>query len=251
MNSILKAQNVSKIYGEETNTFYALKNVSLEVKTGEFLAIMGTSGSGKSTLLNILSGLDRPSSGEVLINNIKINNLRDNELTEIRSNQIGFIFQLFNLIPVLTAMENVTLPSELAGHNIEKIRQKASELLDLVGIGNLKSSYPSKMSGGQQQRVAIARALVTQPKIILADEPTGSLDSKTSKEILNLLREFCESLQHSLVVVTHDAMVASYSHRVIFLKDGKIQDELILKNLNLSPKEHTSLIINKIEESSI
>ncbi|CAM4066728.1 ABC transporter ATP-binding protein [Bacillus paramycoides] len=251
MTSILKAQNISKIYGEEANTFYALKNVSLEVKTGEFLAIMGTSGSGKSTLLNILSGLDRPSSGEVLINNIKINNLNDNELTEIRSNQIGFIFQFFNLIPVLTAMENVTLPSELAGHNIEKIRQKASELLDLVGIGNLKSAYPSKMSGGQQQRVAIARALVTQPKIILADEPTGSLDSKTSKDILDLLREFCERLQHSLVVVTHDAMVASYSHRVIFLKDGGIQDELILKNSNLSSREKTSLIINKIEEISI
>lgn len=245
MNTVLDINHVSKIYGEESNKFYALKDVSVRIKEGEFLAIMGTSGSGKSTLLNMMSGLDKPSTGEVILNNQKLNSLNDADLTTLRRDNIGFIFQFFNLIPVLTALENVTLPVDLAGK--KNMKDKAEELLKLLGISQLKNSYPSQMSGGQQQRIAIARALITEPKIILADEPTGSLDSKTGKEILNILRHFCDHLNHSLVMVTHDATVASYAHRVIFLQDGIIQDEILLQNKDLTHKEKVSQITKKVE----
>ncbi|MDN4865814.1 ABC transporter ATP-binding protein [Priestia megaterium] len=249
MKTILSVENITKIYGEDSNQFYALRDVSVTVKEGEFLAIMGTSGSGKSTLLNMMSGLDKPTKGEVILDGQKINHLKDSALTTIRRDNIGFIFQFFNLIPVLTAIENVTLPIDLAGKR--KAETKGKEILKLLGISQLKDSYPSQMSGGQQQRVAIARALVTEPKIILADEPTGSLDSKTGKEILNILRHFCDNLNHSLVMVTHDANVASYAHRVIFLQDGVIQDELILKNKNLSAKEKVTKITERVEGISL
>ncbi|WP_255906742.1 ABC transporter ATP-binding protein [Priestia aryabhattai] len=245
MKTILSLEDITKVYGEGSNEFYALKNVNVTVREGEFLAIMGTSGSGKSTLLNMMSGLDKPTTGEVILNNKKVNNLNDSALTALRRDNIGFIFQSFNLIPVLTALENVTLPIDLAG--TRKTKTKGKEILKLLGISQLKDSYPSQMSGGQQQRVAIARALVTEPKIILADEPTGSLDSKTGKAILNILKHFCDNLNHSLVMVTHDANVASYAHRVIFLQDGVIQDELILKNENLSAKEKAIKITEKVE----
>ncbi|MFP3845815.1 ABC transporter ATP-binding protein [Priestia filamentosa] len=245
MNTVLDINHVSKIYGEESNKFYALKDVSVRIKEGEFLAIMGTSGSGKSTLLNMMSGLDKPSTGEVILNNQKLNSLNDADLTTLRRDNIGFIFQFFNLIPVLTALENVTLPVDLAGK--KNMKDKAGELLKLLGISQLKNSYPSQMSGGQQQRIAIARALITEPKIILADEPTGSLDSKTGKEILNILRHFCDHLNHSLVMVTHDATVTSYAHRVIFLQDGIIQDEILLQNKDLTYKEKISQITKKVE----
>ncbi|MED3867244.1 ABC transporter ATP-binding protein [Priestia megaterium] len=249
MKTILSVENITKIYGEDFNQFYALRDVSVTVKEGEFLAIMGTSGSGKSTLLNMMSGLDKPTKGEVILDGQKINQLKDSALTTIRRDNIGFIFQFFNLIPVLTAIENVTLPIDLAGKR--KAETKGKETLKLLGISQLKDSYPSQMSGGQQQRVAIARALVTEPKIILADEPTGSLDSKTGKEILNILRHFCDNLNHSLVMVTHDANVASYAHRVIFLQDGVIQDELLLKNKNLSAKEKVTKITERVEGISL
>lgn len=249
MKTILSVENITKIYGEDSNQFYALRDVSVTVKEGEFLAIMGTSGSGKSTLLNMMSGLDKPSKGEVILDGQKINYLKDSALTIIRRDNIGFIFQFFNLIPVLTGIENVTLPIDLAGKR--KAETKGKEILNLLGISQLKDSYPSQMSGGQQQRVAIARALVTEPKIILADEPTGSLDSKTGKEILNILRHFCDNLNHSLVMVTHDANVASYAHRVIFLQDGVILDELILKNKNLSAKEKVTKITERVEGISL
>ncbi|MEH7092377.1 MULTISPECIES: ABC transporter ATP-binding protein [Priestia] len=245
MKTILSLEDITKVYGEGSNEFYALKNVNVTVREGEFLAIMGTSGSGKSTLLNMMSGLDKPTTGEVILGNQKINNLNDSALTTLRRDNIGFIFQFFNLIPVLTALENVTLPIDLAGKR--KAETKGIEILKLLGISLLKDSYPSQMSGGQQQRVAIARALVTEPKIILADEPTGSLDSKTGKEILNILRHFCDNLNHSLVMVTHDANVASYAHRVIFLQDGTIHDELVLKTKNLSAKEKVSSITARVE----
>lgn len=249
MKTILSVENITKIYGEDSNQFYALRDVSVTVKEGEFLAIMGTSGSGKSTLLNMMSGLDKPTKGEVILDGQKINQLKDSALTTIRRDNIGFIFQFFNLIPVLTAIENVTLPIDLAGNR--KAERKGKEILKLLGISQLKDSYPSQMSGGQQQRVAIARALVTEPKIILADEPTGSLDSKTGKEILNILRHFCDNLNHSLVMVTHDGNVASYAHRVIFLQDGVIQNELILKNENLSAKEKVTKITERVEGISL
>ncbi|MED4534215.1 ABC transporter ATP-binding protein [Metabacillus fastidiosus] len=245
MKTILSIENVNKVYGKGSNKFYALNNVSVKVHEGEFLAIMGTSGSGKSTLLNMMSGLDKPTDGEVILNGQKVHSLNDSALTALRRDHIGFVFQFFNLIPVLTALENVTLPVDLAGK--KKAEEKGKELLKLLGIGQLKDSYPSQMSGGQQQRVAIARALITEPKVILADEPTGSLDSKTGKEILNILKHFCDNLNHSLVMVTHDATVASYAHRVIFLQDGVVHDELVLKNKNLTTKESISEITRKVE----
>ncbi|MFP7736822.1 ABC transporter ATP-binding protein [Priestia aryabhattai] len=249
MKTILSVEDITKIYGKDSNEFYALKDVSVTVKEGEFLAIMGTSGSGKSTLLNMMSGLEKPTTGEVILGGQKINDLNDSALTTLRRDNIGFIFQFFNLIPVLTALENVNLPIDLAGKR--KTEPKGKEILKLLGISQLRDSYPSQLSGGQQQRVAIARALVTEPKIILADEPTGSLDSKTGKEILNILRHFCDNLNHSLVMVTHDANVASYAHRVIFLQDGVIQDELLLKNKNLSAKEKVTKITERVEGISL
>jgi putative ABC transport system ATP-binding protein len=249
MNTVLHINHVNKIYGEESNKFYALRDVSVKVREGEFLAIMGTSGSGKSTLLNMMSGLDKPSTGEVILHNQTLNSLNDANLTTLRRDYIGFIFQFFNLIPVLTALENVTLPLDLAGKNL--IKDKAEELLELLGISQLKNAYPHQMSGGQQQRVAIARALITEPKIILADEPTGSLDSKTGNEILNILRHFCDHLNHSLVMVTHDATVASYAHKVIFLQDGMLQEELSLKNKDWTHREKVSHITKKVEEITL
>lgn len=245
MNQIVKVENVSKVYEEGNRSFYALKGVSMEVKKGEFLAIMGRSGSGKSTLLNMLSGLDQPSKGSVFLNGRSLYSLGDKQLTNIRRREVGFIFQFFNLLPVLTVFENVVLPLELAGQ--KRTRKSGEELLKRLGIDHLKDQYPSQLSGGQQQRVAIARSLITKPSIILADEPTGSLDSKTGKETLAILREFCDHLGHSLVMVTHDATVASYAHRVLFLQDGRVKDELALLNEGYSRKEYIAQITERVE----
>ncbi|MGG1369345.1 ABC transporter ATP-binding protein [Priestia megaterium] len=247
MSFVLEAQSINKIYGTQDNQFYALKNIHLQVQKGEFLAIMGASGSGKSTLLNVLSGLDKPTSGKVILDNIDITKARDAALTKIRSENIGFIFQFFNLLSILTAEENVLLPLLLSKRNKNGLKEKAKELLNLLGIGHLHSTHPPNMSGGQQQRVAIARALITDPKIILADEPTGSLDSKTSKEILGILRYFCDTLHHSMVMVTHDANVASYAHRIVFMEDGQLVDELKLKDKQRDRKQVITEITNRIE----
>ncbi|MCI0768214.1 ABC transporter ATP-binding protein [Bacillus sp. TL12] len=247
MSFVLEAKSVNKIYGTDDNQFYALKNIDLQIQKGEFVAIMGTSGSGKSTLLNLLSGLDKPTSGEILLNGQDITKARDADLTRIRSENIGFIFQFFNLLPVLTAEENVALPLLLSRKSNLETKKKARELLNLVRIGHLAATYPPNMSGGQQQRVAIARALITEPKIILADEPTGSLDSKTSKEILGILRYFCDSLHHSMVMVTHDANVASYAHRIVFMEDGQLIDELKVKGKQKENKQIVMEITNRIE----
>lgn len=247
MSFVLEAKSINKIYGTHDNQFYALKNIHLQVQKGEFLAIMGASGSGKSTLLNVLSGLDKPTSGEVILDNIDITKAGDAALTKIRSENIGFIFQFFNLLSILTAEENVLLPLLLSKRNKNGLKGKAKELLNLLGIGHLHSAHPPNMSGGQQQRVAIARALITDPKIILADEPTGSLDSKTSKEILGILRYFCDTLHHSMVMVTHDANVASYAHRIVFMEDGQLVDELKLKDKQGDRKQVITEITNRIE----
>jgi putative ABC transport system ATP-binding protein len=247
MSTILEAKSLNKIYGEGNNQFYALRDVNLKVNKGEFVAVMGTSGSGKSTLLNMLSGLDRPTSGEVFLDGIALTSASEAELTKLRGEKIGFIFQFFNLIPVLTAEENVSLPLFILGKYDDQARKKVVDLLNLLGIGRLASSRPSDMSGGQQQRVAIARALVTEPKIILADEPTGSLDSRTSKEILDIMRHFCDEMNHTIVMVTHDAKVASYAHRIVFMEDGKLIDELNLKNSSQSVSQRVVEITRRIE----
>jgi putative ABC transport system ATP-binding protein len=247
MSAILETKFLNKIYGKGNNKFYALRDVNLKVNKGEFVAVMGTSGSGKSTLLHMLSGLDRSTSGEVFLDGISLTSASEAELTKLRGEKIGFIFQFFNLIPVLTAEENVSLPLFILGKYDDQARKKAVDLLNLLGIGRLASSRPSDMSGGQQQRVAIARALITEPKMILADEPTGNLDSRTSKEILDILRHFCDEMNHTIVMVTHDAKVASYAHRIIFMEDGKLIDELNLKNSSQSVSQRVVEITRRIE----
>ncbi|GLI86201.1 macrolide ABC transporter ATP-binding protein [Rossellomorea marisflavi] len=246
--TILQINHLEKVYGQGSNAFHALKDLTMNVEKGEFLAIMGTSGSGKSTLLNMMAGLDQPTRGTIHLNGQPVHSLRDGALTELRRDHIGFIFQFFNLIPVLTVLENVTLPSDLASKR-KGIKKRAMDLLDHLGISHLAGSFPSELSGGQQQRVAIARALVTEPKIILADEPTGSLDSKTGKEILQLLRTFTEELGHTLIMVTHDAQVAAHSHRVIFLRDGALIKDTQLA-ANHSIMEKTSLLNQEFERFS-
>ncbi len=226
--AILQVEAARTQYKLGTVTVDALAGVDLAVNKGEFVAIMGPSGSGKSTLLNLLGGLDQPSGGEVTLAGKKLSVLNDDQITLVRRRNVGFIFQFYNLVPTLTAEENVTLPLLIDGKRIEDYRSRLDQLLTLVGIAERRRHKPDELSGGQQQRVAIARAFITEPSIVLADEPTGNLDSKSGEEILNLLRRSCDELGQTIVMVTHDPKAASYSDRVVFLKDGHIVDELRL-----------------------
>jgi putative ABC transport system ATP-binding protein len=222
--TVVTASEVARRYGEGDTAVDALRGVSLEVARGELVAVMGPSGSGKSTLMHILAGLDRPTGGEVSIDGTAITALGDNELTKLRRRHIGFIFQFFNLLPMLTAEENIVLPLELAGGKQDKAW--IDEIVAKVGLADRRKHRPSELSGGQQQRVAIARALVSRPTVVFADEPTGNLDSHTSAEILELLRESVEAYGQTTVAVTHDANVAAIADRVLFLADGLIVKEL-------------------------
>ena len=226
--SILQVEAARKQYKLGTVTVDALAGVDLAVEKGEFVAIMGPSGSGKSTLLNLLGGLDQPSGGEVTLAGKKLSVLNDDQITLVRRRNVGFIFQFYNLVPTLTAEENVTLPLLIDGKRIEDYKSRLDQLLNLVGIAERRRHKPDELSGGQQQRVAIARAFINEPSIVLADEPTGNLDSKSGEEILNLLRRSCDELGQTIVMVTHDPKAASYSDRVVFLKDGHIVDQLHL-----------------------
>ena len=221
--TVVTASEVARRYGEGDTAVDALRGVSLEVARGELVAVMGPSGSGKSTLMHILAGLDRPTGGEVSIDGTAITALGDNELTKLRRRHIGFIFQFFNLLPMLTAAENIVLPLELAGGKQDKAW--IDEIVAKVGLADRRKHRPSELSGGQQQRVAIARALVSRPTVVFADEPTGNLDSHTSAEILELLRESVEAYGQTTVAVTHDANVAAIADRVLFLDDGLIVRE--------------------------
>ncbi|HEY2327032.1 MAG TPA: ABC transporter ATP-binding protein [Gaiellaceae bacterium] len=221
--AVVVATDLTRRYGQGEAAVDALRGVSLEVREGELVAVMGPSGSGKSTLMHILAGLDKPTSGEVTIGGEKITGMDDTDLTKLRRRRIGFIFQFFNLLPMLTAEENVTLPLSIAGEKIDK--QWLGELLAKVGLTDRSTHRPNELSGGQQQRVAIARALVSRPSIVFADEPTGNLDSKTSGEILNLMRESVDAYNQTTVMVTHDARAAAIADRVLFLADGKIVQE--------------------------
>jgi putative ABC transport system ATP-binding protein len=224
--AILETQKVSKHYQMGEVTVNALAGVDFTVQEGEFVAIMGPSGSGKSTLLHLLGGLDGPSDGEVTLAGKPLSKLNDREITLIRRRNVGFIFQFFNLLPTLTAEENVALPLLIDGQNIKDYEEKIARLLELVGLSDRRGHKPDQLSGGQQQRVAIARAFANDPAIVLADEPTGNLDSKTGEEILKLLRRSCDELGQTIVVVTHDAKAASFADRVVFLMDGQIVDHL-------------------------
>jgi putative ABC transport system ATP-binding protein len=218
--AVVTARDVTRVYGEGPTAVDALRGVTLDVERGKLTAVMGPSGSGKSTLMHILAGLDRPTSGEVELAGTSIADLEDNALTRLRRKHIGFVFQFFNLLPMLTADENIRLPLMLAGEKPD--RTFFTELIDKVGLADRLEHRPSELSGGQQQRVAIARALVTRPTVVFADEPTGNLDTTTGGEILDLLRSSVEDYGQTLVIVTHDAAAAARAHRILFLADGQI-----------------------------
>src|SRR5574341_179780 len=226
--AILQARSVRKQYKLGQVTVDALAGVDFVVNQGEFVAIMGPSGSGKSTLLQLLGGLDQPTDGEITLSDKKLALLNDDEITMVRRRNVGFIFQFYNLVPTLTAEENVALPLIIDGKPVEDHRARIDQLLNLVGIADRRHHKPDQLSGGEQQRVAIARAFVINPSIVFADEPTGNLDSKTGQEILNLLRRSCDELGQTIIMVTHDAKAASFADRVVFLKDGRIVDDLKL-----------------------
>jgi putative ABC transport system ATP-binding protein len=223
--ALIQAENLTKVYGKGETAVTALDHVSLSVEAGEFLAVMGPSGCGKSTLLYLLGGLDRPTEGDVLIDGQPLSKLKDDALAKLRRREIGFVFQFYNLIPVLNAVENTALPITLDGARPSKAKAKAREWLERVGLGDRLKSRPDQLSGGQQQRVAVARALIAEPKLILADEPTGNLDTNASDEISRLLRQVANEWGRAVVMVTHDPNVASFADRVLFLKDGEIVDE--------------------------
>jgi putative ABC transport system ATP-binding protein len=219
-----RAVNLRKVYGEGDAAVEALSGVSVELAAGEFTAIMGPSGSGKSTLLHCLAGLDVPTDGQVFIGDVDLTQLNDKRLTELRRDKVGFVFQAFNLVPTLTAGENITLPLDIAGRQVEKAW--LDEVVSTIGLGDRLTHRPSQLSGGQQQRVAGARALVSRPEIVFADEPTGNLDSHSGAELLGFLRSAVKDHGQTIVMVTHDANAASYADRIIFLGDGHVVDEM-------------------------
>ncbi len=219
--TMIELKNVSRTYLHGAREILALQNVTLVIKAGEFLSVMGASGSGKSTLLNLIGGLDRPTHGEVYIDNMPLHGISDDELTLLRRRRVGFIFQFFNLLPILTAAENVGLPLLLEGIPFSKVRPAAETVLQKVGLSGRTEHRPEQLSGGEMQRVAIARALITNPTVLLADEPTGNLDSHTSTGIFNLLKDLHDEGQ-TIVMVTHDPRAAAYGTRTITIRDGRI-----------------------------
>jgi putative ABC transport system ATP-binding protein len=238
--AVVSAQEITRRYGEGDTAVDALRGVSLEVPHGQLTAVMGPSGSGKSTLMHILAGLDKPTSGKVAIAGTEITKLNDSDLTKLRRRHIGFIFQFFNLLPMLTAEENVVLPLSIAGEKPD--RAWVAELMKRIGLADRSTHRPSELSGGQQQRVAIGRALVSRPTIVFADEPTGNLDSKTSEEILKLVRDSVNTYGQTTVMVTHDPQAAAIADRILFLSDG-----LVVKDLGQSDPHE---ILNVMEELS-
>jgi putative ABC transport system ATP-binding protein len=220
-----RAIGLTKTYGERDATVRALDDVSVEFERARFSAIMGPSGSGKSTLLHCMAGLDKPTSGQVLIGDVDLTTLSEKDLTLVRRKSVGFVFQAYNLVPTLTASENITLPLDIAGEEPDKAW--FDEVVDTVGIRDRLSHRPAELSGGQQQRVAGARALVSRPEIVFADEPTGNLDSKASQEILTFLRSAVKDHGQTIVMVTHDASAASFADRIVFLGDGRVVDEML------------------------
>ncbi len=220
--TILSTQNVRKIYGTGENEVHALDGVDLKVEKGEFVAVVGTSGSGKSTLLHMLGGLDRPTSGTVTVDGKDIFSLKDEALTIFRRRKIGFVFQNYNLVPVLNVYENIVLPVQLDGN--EPNRKYIDSIIDMLGLSAKLTNLPNNLSGGQQQRVAIARALAAKPAIILADEPTGNLDSRTSQDVLSLLKISSQKLAQTIVMITHNEEIAQLADRIIRIEDGRIVD---------------------------
>jgi putative ABC transport system ATP-binding protein len=243
--STIQAQKLTKTYGSGATVVVALDHVNINIKEGEFVAVMGPSGCGKSTLLHLLGGLDKPSEGDVLIGGHNLTDLPDDKLTELRRRKIGFVFQFFNLIPVLSAVENAALPITLDGAKASDAKKKAIEWLTRFGMGERLKNRPDQLSGGQQQRVAVARALISEPELVLADEPTGNLDTRSGDEIAGLLRDVSKQYGRTVVMVTHDPRIAAYADRIIFLKDGKVIDETLLERKN---GNNVDVVTDKMKE---
>jgi putative ABC transport system ATP-binding protein len=242
--AVLEAKKLHKHYRLGEHQVDALAGVDFVIEKGDFVAIMGPSGSGKSTLLHLLGGLDQPSDGEVILAGQKLSILNDNQATLIRRHNVGFVFQFFNLLPTLTAEENIALPIVIDGKNPRDYDGKLTDLLNLVGLTDRRDHKPDQLSGGEQQRVALARALLTEPAILLADEPTGNLDSKTGNAIMELLRRSCDELNQATIVVTHDARAAAFADRVVFLKDGHlIQNLVFAKTEDMLDRRHRIMTI--------
>jgi putative ABC transport system ATP-binding protein len=230
MEPLITIKDIGRKYVIGSETIHALKSVSLTIKKGEFVALMGPSGSGKSTLMNILGCLDTPTKGEYILNGINVSHMTDNELAEVRNSEIGFVFQTFNLLPRNTALDNVALPLIYAGINKENRQGRAQKALENVGLGNRVDHKPNELSGGQRQRVAVARALINDPSIILADEPTGNLDTKTSIEIMGLMEDI-HAKGNTIILVTHEEDIALHAHRIVRMRDGLIENDYANTNI--------------------
>lgn len=244
MENILKLSNVEKYYGSKSSLTKAVNNISLEVEKGEFVAIMGASGSGKTTLLNMISTIDKVTSGHIFVEGEDITKLKGNRLNKFRRDKLGFIFQDFNLLDTLTGYENISLSLSIQNINYKEQKRKIEDISEKLGITKILNKYPYQMSGGEKQRIASARAIITNPSLILADEPTGALDSKSSGQLLKNMEYLNKELSSTILMVTHDAFTASYASRVIFIKDGKIFNEI--NKGNLSRKEFFDSIIDVV-----
>jgi putative ABC transport system ATP-binding protein len=246
--AILQADRLWKKHRLGEHSVNAQAGVDFTVKGNDFVAIMGPSGSGKSTLLHLLGGLDRPSEGEITLAGLRLSVLNDDQATLARRHNVGFVFQFYNLLPTLTAEENITLPLIIDGQNPAKFRERVDALVDLVGLADRRHHKPDQLSGGEQQRVAIARALVTQPAIVLADEPTGNLDSKTGIAIMELLRRSRDELHQTIIIVTHDPRAAAYADRVVFLQDGQVYHDITF-DAQQDMGQRLHVVIHTMEES--
>ena len=227
MSNILEVKNIEKYYGNKSNLTKAIDNISFSVKKGEFVGIMGASGSGKTTLLNCISTIDRVTAGDIIINNQDITKLKGNQINKFRREELGFIFQDFNLLDTLTAYENIALALTIQKVNVNEIDKRVKEVAQKLDITEILKKYPYQISGGQKQRVAICRAIITNPQLVLADEPTGALDSKSARQVLESFETLNQTLNATILMVTHDSFTASYANRILFIKDGKIFNELV------------------------
>ncbi|MCI9063693.1 MAG: ABC transporter ATP-binding protein [Clostridia bacterium] len=230
MEKVLEVKNIEKYYGNKSNLTKAIDNISFTVERGEFVGIMGASGSGKSTLLNVISTIDRVTAGHIIVNGEDITKLKGNKLNKFRREELGFIFQDFNLLDTLTAYENIALALTIQKVNAMEIDKRINEIANKLGIKNILNKYPYQVSGGQKQRIASARAIITNPKMVLADEPTGALDSKSSRQLLENFEFLNQKMNATILMVTHDAFTASYASRILFIKDGKIFNEIVKGN---------------------
>lgn len=230
MEKILEVKNIEKYYGNKSNLTKAIDNISFNVEKGEFVGIMGASGSGKSTLLNVISTIDRVTAGHIIVNGEDITKLKGNKLNKFRREELGFIFQDFNLLDTLTAYENIALALTIQKVNAREIDKRVNEIAEKLEIKDILKKYPYQVSGGQKQRIASARAIITNPKLVLADEPTGALDSKSARQLLENFEFLNKKLSATILMVTHDAFTASYANRILFIKDGKIFNEIIKGN---------------------